>query len=560
MGIRQKFVLSVLLGVTALVALFMLALQQQHQAVLDAYVARNRSVVSLAISMLQQIEDRRQAGDIDMAQAQAEAREMLSHLRYDGGEYLFAINRQGMMEVQPARPEMRGLDMRTFRDDTGDSSVQAVIAQALQQGEGWGRYSFTRITGGRPLEKIAYSATFRPWGWLIGTGVYVEDAEALFRRGAERFVVVAVPVVLLLVGAMFWLARSVAGPVGDLSRTVTAIKHHRYLKAIPHTERTDELGQLARAVQSLQQVAEMEDEVRKSRELVASVFEASQEAALICDAAGRVVYASAALCRLSGYSAELLVGAQGDFLRSGQQDDDFFAEQWRHLDRVGQWEGEVWNRRANGEIFVVHQRMSVIRDHGGQVVNVVTVMNDVVEHSRRLKTQRYLPLHDPLTNLADSMLLSERLVRGLGQSARNGRPLALLVLDVDGFSRVNRRLGMVGGDEALRFIALRLMKAVRTADTVARLGSDEYAVVMEDFGNLDEVRAVATRIVEAMRPDLMVAGQAAAITVSLGIALAPQDGRGEARLMHVAREGVARAKAEGGDGFAWGQSQMVLAG
>ena len=559
MGIRQKFVLSVLLGVAAFVFVFVLSLREQHQAVLDAYTARNRSVVSLAMSLLQGLESRRQAGEFDLATAQAKGRELIDHLRYDGGEYLFVLGNDGRMVVNPARPELVGFDMLKFRDDNGNPLAE-LVAQALKNGEGAAHYTLTRITGGKPLDKVAYVASFRPWGWLVGTGVYVEDAETAFVKSAQRFVVVATPVGLLLLAAIFWLARSVASPMRDLSQAVDAIKSRRFLDHVPHTERTDELGQMARAVASLQQVTVMEDEVRKVRDLIVTVFDASQEAALICDGAGTVLFASPAMCRLSGYPAERLRGQPMAILYSGHQDEDFFATIAQQVDRVDFWEGDVWNRRANGEVFVVHQRQSVIRDAAGRIVNKVVVMNDVVEHGRRQKGQRYLPQHDPLTNLADAMLLSKRLERMLAQASRSGRPVAMLVMDVDGFRRVNDQLGMVGGDEALRFLALRLMKAVRTSDTVARLGGNQYAVLMEDFAGMAEVQAVADHIVESMRPPQVVAGRSVVVTVSLGIVQAPHDGRGEERLLRAAREAVARAKAQGGDRSVWASGFCELVG
>lgn len=559
MGIRQKFLLSIVLGLGAFLSLLMASFYAQHQLVIDAYMGRSRTVVGLGLSMLQQIEDRRLAGQISLQQAQREARDVLNHLRYDGGNYLFALDGDGTMLVNPARPQLVGTNLAEDPDDIG-ANLGALAQLASEKGEATVSYVFPRIYGGKALEKTTYGAVFRPWGWLIGSGVYVEDAEAAFQDGARQMAVIAVPLTGILLLVVFLLARSVAKSVGELAVVVEGVTQHRFDQPIPHTGRSDELGKLARAVAALQHVAGMEDELRRSRDLVASVFDASQEAAAVCDVSGRIQFVSAALCRMSGYDAGWLEGKTLDVLRSGHQDDEFFDQVDSHLERYGDWEGDVWYRRANGEVLVVHKRVTAIRDQDGQVVTKVVIMRDVVERGRHQRSQRYLPQHDPLTNLADRHLLSQRLTRSLVQTARTGRQTALLVVDVDEFAKVNRDLGMVGGDEVLRFLALRLMQAVRSSDTVARLDGDEYAVLMEDVQSSDEIRALAGRILDAMRAPVAVGGKTCAITVSIGAALAPDHGHGETRILRAAQEAMENARQDGGDRVVWASQDAVMVG
>ena len=559
MGIRQKFVLSIVLGLAAFLSLLLLSLHAQRQAVVDAYVARNHSVVSLGLSLLQQIEDRRFAGRITLEQAQAEAKETLNRLRYDSGDYLFALDKSGILLVHPTRPELVGTSLLDFRDDSGNQ-LGPLAKMAVEQGEGTVRYAFTRMHNGKPIEKITYASAFRPWGWLVGSGVYVEDAEAAFQRGAKQMVAIAVPLTGALLLVVFLLARSVASSVSELAQVVTGVSNRQFDQPIPHTGRLDELGQLARAVAALQKVAGMEDELRRSRDLVASVFDASQEAAAVCDASGRILFVSAALSRMTGYDAGWLAGKSLDVLRSGHQDDEFFDQVGDHLERLGYWEGDAWYRRANGEVLVVHKRVTAIRGEDGAIINIVAIMRDVVERGRHQRSQRFLPMHDPLTNLADGQLLTQRLSRSLALTARSGRPTGLLVVDVDNFAKVNLEMGMVGGDEVLRFLALRLMKAVRSSDTVARLEGDQYAVLMEDVQNSDEIRMVVGRVQESMRAPLVVGGHTCMLSVSIGVAVAPDHGHSQARLLHVAQGAVEHAKHEGGDRAAWASQEVAMAG
>lgn len=547
MGIREKFVLVVMIGIAAFIALFTLALLEQRKAVLGAYEARSGSVVELAVSMLRQIDSQRLDGHMDLETAQKRAKDSLRGLRYDGGDYVFVLGLDGTFIVNPGHPELEDKVTDHPVDAQGRPLLPSIIDAAIH-GPGTIRYRYPRIHGGEPLEKMSSVRLFAPWGWVVGSGTYVADAQAVFVESARQFAMMAVPLGLVLVTGIFWLARSVSVPIGDLAAGVHAIRRGDFDRDIPHTERTDELGQLAQAVESLRQVAAMEDEVRRARELMAQVFDTSREAVLITDSDGIIVLASAALCRITGYDSGVLVGQKASILKSGHHDDEFFSDMWTRLTHGGDWEGEVWNRRANGEVLVVYERISAIRDDSGRILNFVAVLHDVVEHSRQRGT-RFLPMHDPLTNLADHDLLNEQAGRALAKAARSGHPVALLVVDVDGFARVNATHGMVVGDEMLRYIALRLMKVVRAADMVARLGSDDYAVLMEDYAGSDELGAIAARIVEAMRPPLTIGDSKIELSVSVGIAQAPQDGRGLSQVLKAARAAQGRVKARGGNGF-----------
>lgn len=548
MGIRQKFVLAAMIGVAAFIALFTLSLLEQRKAILAAYEARNASVVDLTVSMLQQIDNRRLEGLMDLKTAQDQAKASLRTLRYDDGDYIFVLGLDGSFIVNPGFPHLEGTVPRDLVDVEG-RPLLARLADVAAQGVGAVRYRYPRLHGGESVEKTSSVRLFAPWGWVVGSGAYVDDVQAMFAKRARQFAVVVVPLGLVLIAGVFWLARSVSVPLRDLAAGVHAIRRGDLDRDVPHTDRVDELGQLAEAVESLRQVAVMEDEVRRSRELMAKVFDTSREAVLITDSGGRIVLASAALCAISGYTAADLVGQKASILKSGHHDDEFFADMWTRLINCGAWEGEVWNRRANGEVLVVYERISAIRDDSGRILNFVAIMHDVVEHSRNQRGARFLPMHDPLTNLADHDLLAEQASRVLAKASRSGRPVALLVMDVDEFARVNAAHGMVAGDEILRFIALRLMKVVRGADVVARLGGDDYAVLMEDYSGPDEIAAVATRIVDAMRAALSVGDSKIEISVSVGIAQVPQDGRGFSQLLKAARAAQGQVKAQGGNGF-----------
>lgn len=561
-GIRRRFVLIVMLGVCGFFALFSLALFELHAVLFDAYMGRSRSVVGVAVSLINQFERRYQSGELELATAQNLAKASLRALRFDGGAYLFIVDRDGRLVMHPTRPDLEGADLDHLAE-TAQTRLMELLGQAVRDGQGGGTYTFSAINGGKPRQKQSYIQLYPSWGWLIGTGLYVEDEEALFMDSAWRFATIALPMGLLLIYAIFRLSRSVSVPLTDLARSIDVIKARGSDHQVPHTERDDELGQLARAVAALRQVNQQEDAARRSRDLVAKVFDASREAVMITDPHGVIIQVSAALCRISGYDAQHLLGQNASILASGHHAADFFADLWRSLLLEGQWEGDIWNRHANGEISVVHQRLSVIRDDNGQVNCIVAIMHDMAERNHRQDGLRCLPLRDPLTNLAARSSLADKLTAALSVSRRTGRPLALVILDIDGFAHINDQIGQRNGDEVLRYMALRLMKLVRSNDVVARPGSDQYAILMTEIASEAEVAELAVRVVEAMRQPFVIAGRQLSLTVSVGIAMAPRDGMIGGTLSGAAQAAVERAIAAGGNGYAgvqWQAAALAVTG
>jgi diguanylate cyclase (GGDEF)-like protein/PAS domain S-box-containing protein len=259
------------------------------------------------------------------------------------------------------------------------------------------------------------------------------------------------------------------------------------------------------------------------RELAAAVFENAAEAIMVTDERGYFVRVNPAFLLMTGYAASEVLGKSVGILRSGRHPPEFFAEMSQILERENRWQGEVWNRRKNGEIFVVWLSVSRVT-HAAQPVRFVATLTDITRSKKLEDELRHRAYHDPLTDLPNRALFADRLRVAISQAQRHKRCFALCFIDLDYFKPVNDRFGHAAGDDLLIETAQRLCFCVRAADTVARLGGDEFGAILTDVGSRAEVEEVAARIVaDLARPFELQAGTAQ-ISCSIGIALFPDHG------------------------------------
>ncbi len=226
--------------------------------------------------------------------------------------------------------------------------------------------------------------------------------------------------------------------------------------------------------------------------IAATAFE-TQEGMLVTDRDNRILRVNRAFTRLTGYSATEAIGRTPAILKSGRQDAAFYRSMWETLARDKYWQGELWNRRKNGEAYPEWLTITAVLDEHGQATHYVGVFSDISQRKEADEKIYRLAFHDPLTNLPNRSLLRDRLQQALASSTRSQRYGALLFLDLDNFKTLNDTRGHDIGDLLLIEVAKRLQDCVRDSDTVARLGGDEFVIMLEDLGEDGSQAAAAAR-------------------------------------------------------------------
>lgn len=214
--------------------------------------------------------------------------------------------------------------------------------------------------------------------------------------------------------------------------------------------------------------------------IAATAFE-SQEGMLVTDAENVILRVNHAFTKITGYSADEVIGKTPALLNSGRQNKAFYSAMWESIDRTGAWEGEIWNRRKNGEVYPEHLTITVVQDSAGVKTNYVATLSDVTMSKAASEEIKLLAYFDPLTHLPNRRLLLDRLQQALVASERSAKKGALLFIDLDHFKNLNDSLGHATGDFLLQQVAQRLSFSVREGDTVARIGGDEFVVLLEEL-------------------------------------------------------------------------------
>ena len=310
----------------------------------------------------------------------------------------------------------------------------------------------------------------------------------------------------------------------------------------------DSQGRVMGAVLTHEDITEQKA-LQQQGQMVSQVYEHSLEGIIIADSEGVVQMVNPAFSAITGYRPEEVVGRRMDLLRGEEHSDEFFENLWQALSTKGQWSGEYWNRRRNGEAYPEWLTLTVLRDPDGVISHYLAIFHDITVIKQGQEAIRFQAHHDALTGLPNRLLLDDRLNQALRQAQRKGCQVGVLFLDLDDFKRINDALGHSVGDGLLKKAAQLLLRCVRQVDTVARLGGDEFIVVVTEMDDASRVTRVARRILEHLKAPLEVAGHQLRARASLGISLYPADGQDAAALIKNADLAMYRAKQQGGDKY-----------
>jgi len=321
----------------------------------------------------------------------------------------------------------------------------------------------------------------------------------------------------------------------------------------------DEAGRAAGIMCIVEDISHRVRDAERLR-LSGKIFENTQECILVTDAEGVIFSVNPAFVAVTGFTSEEAVGRKPTLLNSGRHDKAFYAEMWHSLIAYGQWRGEIWNRRKNGEIYPEWINISAIHDAHGKVSHYVAVFSDISKVKENEARLQRLADFDLLTGLPNRFLFQDHAELALAQAARNGKQVAILFLDLDHFKTINDTFGHRAGDQVLIEVARRLDGCLRASDTLARFGGDEFNAVLPDIDTPAAAASVAEKIIASLSTPFLIEGQALQVGISIGIAIYPRDGVQIDALALAADAAMYQAKEQGRNSYRIFASDAALFG
>jgi diguanylate cyclase (GGDEF)-like protein/PAS domain S-box-containing protein len=292
-------------------------------------------------------------------------------------------------------------------------------------------------------------------------------------------------------------------------------------------------------------------QMEEALQLSSLVLQNSSEGMLVTDENNQIVSVNPAFSAITGYSFEEVKGKNPKMFKSGRHDQAFYRAMWNAINTTGQWQGEIWDKRKDGEIHAKWLTINTIRNHDGSVHRYVALFSDITEKKKSEELIWRQANFDTLTGLPNRDMFRDRLGQEVKKSIRAELPLALLLVDLDQFKEVNDTLGHAMGDMLLIEAARRISACVRESDTVARLGGDEFTIVISEIPDNTHVEDVAQKIIGRLAEPFHLGNEVVYISASIGITLYPNDSIDIDMLMKNADQAMYVAKNRGRNRFSY---------
>lgn len=289
-----------------------------------------------------------------------------------------------------------------------------------------------------------------------------------------------------------------------------------------------------------------EKKEKEERLLIASkVYENSIEGIIVTDTNSSIQYVNPAFTHITGYSGSEAIGRNASFLKSHYHSQEFYSGMWESITSTGSWQGEIWNRKKNGELYPQWMSINSIRDDSHRVVMYSAVFNDMTEQKRSSEKLEYQYTHDLLTGLPNRNLFLDRLDMAINHAKRKESMFAVMFLDLDNFKSVNDSMGHMIGDRILLHVSDILKTIIRDEDTLARQSGDEFIILVDEIESPDVSIQVARRILAGLTEPVEIDGMSFFLSASIGITLYPVDGQEKESLMKNADLAMFQAKEHG---------------
>jgi len=286
-------------------------------------------------------------------------------------------------------------------------------------------------------------------------------------------------------------------------------------------------------------------EAQEKLQLSSRVFSDTHEGITITDDKMNIIDVNPAFCDITGYSREEVLGRNPRILSSGKQSPEFYQDMWQHINEQGHWQGEMWNRKKDGELYAELLTISALKDELENVVNYVGIFTDITSSKKQQEQLSLMAHYDVLTGLPNRALFTDRFTQAIAHSKRTEHQLAVCFLDLDNFKPVNDNYGHEAGDQLLIEVAKRITANIREEDTVSRQGGDEFALLLNDIESFAQCEQTLQRIHYALAKPFLIDDTPHKITASSGVTLYPRDDSDIDTLLRHADQAMYQAKLEG---------------
>jgi diguanylate cyclase (GGDEF)-like protein/PAS domain S-box-containing protein len=293
-------------------------------------------------------------------------------------------------------------------------------------------------------------------------------------------------------------------------------------------------------------------------ELAASVFNESLEAIMICDAQANIVRINPEFTKLTGFSLEELKGKNPSILKSGIHTDNFFSDVWTCINKKGFWQGEITNKRKNGELFVSWQIIKAVKDTTGNIQQYMSIFSDITEKKKAEEHIFQLAHNDLITQLPNRASFHKQLNDAIITAKHSTYRLAVMFIDLDHFKLINDTSGHPVGDELLQQVALRFKNIIGPKNIISRFGGDEFTVLLPCIESTDEVSTVANKILDSLHSPFALLSCEVTISASIGIGIYPDNAEDASSLLSCADNAMYSAKDSGRASYHFYTEQMQI--
>lgn len=322
---------------------------------------------------------------------------------------------------------------------------------------------------------------------------------------------------------------------------------------------TDELARMARAMNRM--ISERQ-KANHALSRAAAVFDYSAEGIVVTDADNHIELVNPAFCHITGYSLEEVKGRSPSLLSSSRHPKHFYTAMWESLQKEGKWEGEVWNKRKDGQVYPEYLAITVVRNEQGKIIQHIGLFMDISKRKQYEQDLWYQANFDGLTGLPNRKLFNERLQHEIHVAQHDSRKLAILLIDLDQFKYINDVQGHTTGDLLLKDVAKRLEGIAGKTDFIARIGGDEFVLILPRLTNELAIEHMATRIIETLGMPFNLNDREIQISASFGIGVYPEDGLDTGSLTRNTETAMYQAKDAGRNNFKYftaGMNQAMFA-